>query len=78
MVQRRVIFSRNVVLCRAYGMCINIVEVSWKAKLKLAFPDRKLRMPNLDSRTNGLWIQRTLTPPSWGTFRRRLELSRSS
>jgi ATP:ADP antiporter, AAA family len=23
----------------AYGMCINIVEVSWKAKLKQAFPD---------------------------------------
>jgi ATP:ADP antiporter, AAA family len=23
----------------SYGMCINIVEVSWKAKLKLAFPD---------------------------------------
>ena len=25
------------VIC--YGMCINIVEVSWKAKLKQAFPD---------------------------------------
>jgi ATP:ADP antiporter, AAA family len=23
----------------SYGMCINIVEVSWKAKLKAAFPD---------------------------------------
>lgn len=23
----------------SYGMCINIVEVSWKSKLKLAFPD---------------------------------------
>jgi len=23
----------------SYGMCINIVEVSWKAKLKQAFPD---------------------------------------
>lgn len=23
----------------SYGMCINIVEVSWKAKLKLAYPD---------------------------------------
>jgi AAA family ATP:ADP antiporter len=23
----------------SYGMCINIVEVSWKAKLKQAYPD---------------------------------------
>jgi len=23
----------------SYGMCINIIEVSWKAKLKLAYPD---------------------------------------
>merc|ERR1712076_259767 len=23
----------------SYGMCINIVEVSWKAKLKMAYPD---------------------------------------
>jgi ATP:ADP antiporter, AAA family len=27
------------VLVISYGMCINIVEVSWKAKLKQAFPD---------------------------------------
>jgi AAA family ATP:ADP antiporter len=27
------------ILVVSYGMCINIVEVSWKAKLKLAFPD---------------------------------------
>jgi len=27
------------ILVISYGMCINIVEVSWKAKLKLAFPD---------------------------------------
>ena len=27
------------VLVISYGMCINIVEVSWKAKLKMAFPD---------------------------------------
>lgn len=27
------------ILVISYGMCINIVEVSWKAKLKQAFPD---------------------------------------
>jgi len=27
------------VLVISYGMCINIVEVSWKARLKMAFPD---------------------------------------
>jgi len=27
------------ILVISYGMCINIVEVSWKSKLKLAFPD---------------------------------------
>jgi AAA family ATP:ADP antiporter len=27
------------ILVIGYGMCINIVEVSWKAKLKQAFPD---------------------------------------
>lgn len=33
-------YIRNMAtLVIAYGMCINIVEVSWKAKLKLAFPD---------------------------------------
>jgi ATP:ADP antiporter, AAA family len=33
-------YIRNLaVLVIAYGMCINIVEVSWKAKLKQAFPD---------------------------------------
>jgi len=33
-------YIRNLaMLVVSYGMCINIVEVSWKAKLKLAFPD---------------------------------------
>ncbi|KAL7578426.1 hypothetical protein ACA910_012820 [Epithemia clementina (nom. ined.)] len=33
-------YIRNLaVLVMSYGMCINIVEVSWKAKLKQAFPD---------------------------------------
>jgi len=33
-------YIRNLaMLVISYGMCINIVEVSWKAKLKLAFPD---------------------------------------
>merc|ERR1719162_1700302 len=33
-------YLRNLAtLVVSYGMCINIVEVSWKAKLKLAYPD---------------------------------------
>lgn len=33
-------YIRNLaMLVISYGMCINIVEVSWKAKLKLAFPN---------------------------------------
>jgi len=33
-------YIRNLaMLVISYGMCINIVEVSWKAKLKQAFPD---------------------------------------
>uniref|UniRef100_A0A6V0ACA6 ADP,ATP carrier protein n=1 Tax=Pseudo-nitzschia australis TaxID=44445 RepID=A0A6V0ACA6_9STRA len=33
-------YIRNLaMLVVSYGMCINIVEVSWKAKLKLAFPN---------------------------------------
>jgi len=33
-------YIRNLAtLVISYGMCINIVEVSWKAKLKLAYPD---------------------------------------
>eukprot|EP00523_Entomoneis_sp_CCMP467_P017614 CAMPEP_0168803620 /NCGR_PEP_ID=MMETSP0726-20121227/86_1 /TAXON_ID=265536 /ORGANISM="Amphiprora sp., Strain CCMP467" /LENGTH=550 /DNA_ID=CAMNT_0008855423 /DNA_START=15 /DNA_END=1668 /DNA_ORIENTATION=+ len=33
-------YIRNLaLLVISYGMCINIVEVSWKAKLKQAFPD---------------------------------------
>jgi ATP:ADP antiporter, AAA family len=33
-------YIRNLAtLVISYGMCISIVEVSWKAKLKLAFPD---------------------------------------
>lgn len=33
-------YIRNLaILVISYGMCINIVEVSWKAKLKQAFPD---------------------------------------
>jgi hypothetical protein len=40
-------FLTTVGLYSAYGMCINIVEVSWKAKLKLAFPDRTFFVSNL-------------------------------
>lgn len=33
-------YIRNLaVLVIAYGMCINLVEVSWKAKIKVAFPN---------------------------------------
>ena len=33
-------YIRNLaVLVISYGMCINLVEVSWKAKIKLAFPN---------------------------------------
>jgi len=33
-------YIRNLaMLVISYGMCINIVEVTWKAKLKLAYPD---------------------------------------
>ena len=38
----------------SYGMCINIVEVSWKAKLKAAFPnpnDYSMFMGNFSSAT---------------------------
>lgn len=42
------------ILVISYGMCINIVEVSWKAKLKLAFPnpnDYSVFMGNFSSAT---------------------------
>jgi AAA family ATP:ADP antiporter len=33
-------YIRNLaILVISYGMCINLVEVSWKSKIKLAFPD---------------------------------------
>jgi AAA family ATP:ADP antiporter len=42
------------ILVISYGMCINIVEVSWKAKLKAAFPnpnDYSMFMGNFSSAT---------------------------
>lgn len=48
-------YIRNLaMLVISYGMCINIVEVSWKAKLKLAFPnpnDYSAFMGNFSSAT---------------------------
>lgn len=44
------------ILVISYGMCINIVEVSWKAKLKQAFPD-----PNSYSAFSKSWTSRVLT-----------------
>lgn len=48
-------YIRNLaMLVISYGMCINIVEVSWKAKLKMAFPnpnDYSAFMGNFSSAT---------------------------
>lgn len=43
----------------SYGMCINIVEVSWKAKLKAAFPnpnDYSMFMGNFSSATGAVTL----------------------
>ena len=47
------------VLVIAYGMCINIVEVSWKAKLKQAYPDPNsysMFMGNFSSATGAVTL----------------------
>jgi AAA family ATP:ADP antiporter len=43
----------------SYGMCINIVEVSWKAKLKAAYPnpnDYSVFMGNFSSATGAVTL----------------------
>jgi AAA family ATP:ADP antiporter len=53
-------YIRNLaMLVISYGMCINIVEVSWKAKLKLAFPnpnDYSAFMGNFSSATGAVTL----------------------
>jgi AAA family ATP:ADP antiporter len=47
------------ILVISYGMCINIVEVSWKAKLKAAFPnpnDYSMFMGNFSSATGAVTL----------------------
>lgn len=47
------------ILVISYGMCINIVEVSWKAKLKAAFPnpnDYSMFMGNFSSCTGAVTL----------------------
>jgi len=53
-------YIRNLaMLVISYGMCINIVEVSWKAKLKMAFPnpnDYSAFMGNFSSATGAVTL----------------------
>ena len=53
-------YIRNLAtLVISYGMCINIVEVSWKSKLKLAFPnpsDYSAFMGNFSSATGAVTL----------------------
>ncbi len=47
------------ILVISYGMCINIVEVSWKSKLKAAFPnpnDYSVFMGNFSSATGAVTL----------------------
>merc|ERR1719246_144823 len=53
-------YLRNLAtLVISYGMCINIVEVTWKAKLKLAYPnpnDYSAFMGNFSSATGAVTL----------------------